>query len=263
MPSLADATGAMGAQPTKRTPETQRMYELLDDGEWHYIKDIVSEMARKVHPGRATRYVEKQRASSANGRPRVQELSVEHQVLSGKRGRANSALKAAVSRGALEVRDQNTDMPQVRLTSRNRLWNTERLARYLGTKQGTVQGWAKNPRIIDEVRAFMPDGVDPVIANNTLFGERQVYLFDPLSGPGWKRWFVIRESLGDDRTSDKHLKILAAVRDAMALTDSPEDEEKAITIAGQLRKELDKRELYIAIRQQGKINRRANPREAE
>jgi hypothetical protein len=260
MPSL-DPDQSTGVQSSRRTPETQRMFELLDDGEWHYAKDIISEMARKVHPGKATRYVEKQRVASSSGGPRVQELSVEHQVLSGKRGRANNALKSALNRGALEVKDQNTDKPQVRLALRFRLWSTAKLAAYVGAKQSTVQTWAKNPRIIEEVRPFMPEGVDPVApSNNTLFGERQVYLFDPRSGPAWKRWWFIRESLGDDRADGKGLKVLEAVRDAVGLTDSPEDEEKAMTIAGQLRRELDKRELYIAVRQQGKINARARPR---
>ncbi len=266
-PENSSAGGAAGAQPTRRNPETARMFELLDDGEWHYLKDVISEMARKVHPGQATRYVEKQRQGNSKRRgngespkPRVQELSVEHQVLSGKRGRANNALKSALNRGALELKDENTDKPQVRLALRYRLWNTEKLAAFVGRRQGTVQGWANNPKIIEEVRPFMPEGVEPVIASNALFGDRQIYLFDPKSGPGWKRWCLIRESLGEDRTSDKHIKTLEAVRDAMALTDSPEDEEKAILLAGRLRRELDKRELYIAVRQRGKIDARANPR---
>ncbi len=89
------------------------LLEVLADGEWHEIKDLVSLVGPKLHPGKAYRMAERQRVnSSGTGRTQVEKQervrgTKEDAVLIGKRQIISQALHHMIKGGWIEVEYDN------------------------------------------------------------------------------------------------------------------------------------------------------------
>ncbi len=100
--------------PNPLSPQLERAYELLSDGEWHDREVILREIAKVITPGIAVRHAEVVRRTSGKGvapaerkKPRSQEFL----IASGKRSLARSALRGSriehrtTEDGRVEIRD--------------------------------------------------------------------------------------------------------------------------------------------------------------
>lgn len=80
------------------TPQLERAYELLSDGEWHDREKILFEISKRIPPGVAMRHAELVRQTSGKTPAppeRVKKRSTEFLIASGKRSLARSALRGS------------------------------------------------------------------------------------------------------------------------------------------------------------------------
>lgn len=92
---------------SKAHPWTEKILEILSDGEWHDYKDVRDSAARLVPPGVAFRQAEANRVRhyQRQGREVVERKygSREDTVLSGQRAFVNKSLTNLIRRGRVEA----------------------------------------------------------------------------------------------------------------------------------------------------------------
>jgi hypothetical protein len=158
----------------RRSPWTERMYDVLSDEDWHNMNDLITEMAKEIEPGRASRTVRDPAAQAGPARAvRVRTADSQTAVLAGKRRLARNTIRASAKAGLLDidVSSGNEAQFRVRLSERMRQWDTSKLARHLGRSQSTIQAWFSDPELVAKVQAELPDGVAAI--NPDPFGGRR------------------------------------------------------------------------------------------
>lgn len=92
---------------SKAHPWTEKILEILSDGEWHNYKDVRDQAARLVPPGIAFRKAEANRVRhyQRQGREVMDRKygSRDDTVLSGQRAFVNKSLTSLIRRGRVEV----------------------------------------------------------------------------------------------------------------------------------------------------------------
>lgn len=95
--------------PTPRAPWTVKLLEVLADGRWHTVDELVDTAGPLVPPGRAARVAESRRAWQSELRngtrlPRVKATDTAHDV--GRRCLVVTALHGLRIRGVVEKNDR-------------------------------------------------------------------------------------------------------------------------------------------------------------
>lgn len=82
--------GARGGNPP--SPVLVRACELLEDGEWKYLEEVLKECGKLVPPGQAMRQMERLRTYKGSPDGRKKPLDVHRQIEAGKRSVARAIL---------------------------------------------------------------------------------------------------------------------------------------------------------------------------
>lgn len=83
----------------------KRLNEVLADGEWHDIEDVIREVAKSVPPGVATRTAERHRKAKVIDGSRPNNGYKGNPVLVGARRVARELIWSRKHRGTVEVKD--------------------------------------------------------------------------------------------------------------------------------------------------------------
>lgn len=98
-------------------PLMMRLFELIDDGEWHEVEPLLREVGKMIPPGQAIRRAELRRRNSGHATPleRRRPVSEERQIVSGQRSFARDTINSA--RTHVEVKFDEDGVEHIRMLS--------------------------------------------------------------------------------------------------------------------------------------------------